>query len=117
MCGIRSSTSSLSATASGAGLVTSRTTALRQPPLGAATRVGRLSVTLVPLLGPGVASVVVAVALPEPGLVLRHQRQARDPFGALPEVQVRHQQSDRTPVLGGQRPALVSPDPPRLLPT
>ena len=58
------------------------------------------SVAPVPLLPPRVAVVVVAVALPEAGLVLQRQRQAADPLRALPEVQVRDEQPRRAAVLG-----------------
>src|SRR6476659_7748975 len=50
------------------------------------------SVALVPLLLPGISPVVVAVALPEPLLVVVEQAQPGDPLGALPEVQVGDQQ-------------------------
>ena len=44
----------------------------------------------VALFVPGVAAHVVAVALPESRLVLRQEFKAADPFGALPEVEVRN---------------------------
>src|SRR3954471_1793410 len=72
------------------------------------------SVALVPLFLPRVAAVVVAVALPEPGLVVVEQTQPGDPLGALPEVQVRHQQPGRAAVLGGQRLPVGVPDHPGL---
>src|SRR5439155_1468790 len=72
------------------------------------------SVTLVALLEPRVAVVVVAVAFPEPRLVVILELQAGDPFRALPEVQVRHQQPGRAPVLDRQGVSLVVPDNPRL---
>src|SRR3954452_22269692 len=72
------------------------------------------SVALVPLFLPRVAAVVVAVALPEPGLVVVEQAQPGDPLGALPEVQVRDQQAGGSAVLDGQRLALVLPHHPRL---
>jgi hypothetical protein len=39
--------------------------------------------------------VVIAEAFPEAGLVLVQQPDPADPLGALPEVQVRHQQPRR----------------------
>src|ERR1700760_503049 len=75
---------------------------------------GVVSVPVEPLLEPGVAALVIAVHLPEPGLVVIEQRDLRDPFGRLPEVQVRDDHPHRTPVLAGQRPALVLPDDPGL---
>src|SRR5262245_13108563 len=71
------------------------------------------SVTLVPLLQPRIAAVVVAVALPEALLVVIEQPQPGPPLGALPEVQVWYQQTGRTAVLGRQRPAVDLPDDPR----
>ena len=63
---------------------------------------------------PGVAPVVVAVALPEALFVVVHQGDPGDPLRALPEVQVRHQQPHRAAVIGRQRPSLVGPDHPGL---
>src|SRR5689334_17241237 len=85
---------------------------------GTANRVGgvkveRVSVTGVPLLLPRVAPRVIAVLLPEPGFVVVEDPQPRDPLGALPEVQMRHQQPRRTAVLGGQRFAVELPGEPR----
>src|SRR4051812_47810311 len=77
---------------------------------------GPFSVTLVTLLTPGVTQVVVAVLLPEPRLVARHERQLADPLRALPEVEVRHQQPDRSAVLDRQRLAVELPHHPRLAP-
>ena len=58
---------------------TPTTVAVRQPPVGASATRRRstasvASVTLVPLLEPRVAAVVVAVLLPEAGLVVVEQR-------------------------------------------
>src|SRR3954451_1664088 len=74
----------------------------------------RSRVALVALLEPGISTVVVAVALPEPGLVLGQELEAGDPLGRLPEVQVRHQEPDRTTVLPSQRLAPEGPDHPGL---
>src|SRR5262249_40780766 len=67
------------------------------------------SVTLIALLEPRVATVVVAVALPEPLLVVVEQAQTADPLGALPEVQVRHQEPGRAAVLTSQRASVDIP--------
>ena len=61
------------------------------------------SVALVALLEPGVAPVVVAVLLPEPGLVVVQHPQPRHPLGALPEVEVGHEQAGGAAVLAWQR--------------
>src|SRR5690242_13124271 len=115
MCSIRSSTSRRSMTVRGFGRVTSTTVAVRQPPRGASgPAVPMSSVTLVPLLEPRVAAVVVAVLLPEARLVAAQQGQAGDPLGALPEVEVRHEQPHRPAVLDRQRTAVVLPDHPGL---
>src|SRR6476661_9643108 len=96
---MRSWTSSRSSTERWIGRRTPETVAVRQPPRGAsgtpAPRTSAGSVTLVPLLSPGVAEIVVPVLLPEPGLVAGHEGQLAHPLRALPEVQVRHQQPDR----------------------
>src|SRR4051794_2910764 len=75
---------------------------------------GPSSVTLVPLLLPRVAPVVIAVLLPEAGLVPLQEGDPADPLGALPEVQVRHQHPHRTAVLHRQRAPVELPDQPRL---
>ena len=92
--------------------LTSSTVALCQGPgAGAGATLGDVagiieavtgSVTLVPLLEPGVTPVVVAVDLPEARLVMVQQPQAGHPLGALPEVQVRHEQPGRAAVLDRQ---------------
>src|SRR5918993_1335920 len=115
MWSMRSRTSSRSSTERCRGRRTRETVAVRQPPRGASGRPApRPSVTMVPLLPPGVAEVVVAVLLPEPGLVARHQGELADPLRALPEVEVRDQQPDGTTVLDGQRLPVELPDHPRL---
>src|SRR3954469_10044553 len=104
---MRSWMSSRSSTERWIGRRTPVTVAVRQPPRGASAapgpRISAGSVTLVPLLTPGVAQVVVPVLLPEPGLVARHQGQLADPLRALPEVEVGHQQPDGATVLDRQR--------------
>src|SRR4051812_41022473 len=67
------------------------------------------SVTGVALLEPWIAAVVVAVLLPEPGLVVVEQGQLGDPLGGLPEVQVGDQQAGGTAVVDRQRPAVDLP--------
>src|SRR5262245_25033015 len=61
----------------------------------------------IPLLFPGIPPHVVPVALPEAGGVLGEKLQAAHPLGALPEVEVRHDQPQRSAVLRGQRLAAV----------
>src|SRR5690242_16796313 len=64
---------------------------LRQPPAPVA------------LFLPGVAPHVIAVLLPESRQVLIEQLEASHPFRALPEIEMRHEQSRRPAVLGRQR--------------
>ena len=59
-----------------------------------------VSVAPVALLAPGVAVHVVAVALPEAGGVLVEEPEAPHPLHRLPEIEVRHHQSQRPPVVG-----------------
>jgi hypothetical protein len=61
-----------------------------------------------PLLEPGVAVVVVAEALPEARLVLVPQLDPTDPLGALPQIQMGHQQPGRAAMLGLQVLAVVA---------
>src|SRR3954462_4465791 len=70
---------------------------------------GPRSIPPIALLFPWVAVVVVAVGLPEAGLVVVAQLEAADPLRALPEVQMRDQQPRRAAVLGLERlpPVLV----------
>src|SRR5690606_18425980 len=68
----------------------------------------------VPLLLPGVAVEVVAVLLPEPGLVELLHREPVDPLRALPEVQVRHEQPGGAAVLRIERLPVVLVGDPRL---
>src|SRR3954469_15958219 len=81
----------------------STTSAGRQPKLGAAACA---SVAPVALLTPGVPVVVVAEPLPEAHLVARHHLDAAHPLGALPEVEVGHEQARRAAVLGLERLAV-----------
>src|SRR3954470_14514809 len=68
----------------------------------------------VALLFPRVAAVVVAVGLPEAGLVVVEELDAAHPLGALPEVEMRHQQARRPAVLGLERLVAVAVCDPRL---
>ncbi len=61
------------------------------------------SVTLVALLQPRIAAIVIAVPFPEPGFVVVEKLKARHPLGALPEVEVRDEQPCRTSVVGWER--------------
>src|SRR5262249_33074323 len=59
------------------------------------------------LLFPRVGFVVVAVPLPEAGLVVRNDLERADPFRALPEVTPRHDEPERPPVLGRELLAVM----------
>src|SRR5215470_12354143 len=72
------------------------------------------SVSRVALFLPWVSVVVVAVCLPEAGLVGRPEPQAPYPLGALPEVVLRDEHPRGAAVLGRQRPAVVGEDHPGL---
>src|ERR1035441_845961 len=61
----------------------------------------------VALLAPGIAVHVVAVLLPEAGAVAIHDFDARQPFGAFPCIEPRHDQTRRTAMLGRNRLAIV----------
>src|ERR671917_1124633 len=74
----------------------STTSPMRQASLG---RLISTSVPPVALLAPGVAVVVVTQRLPEAGYVVGSELQPPHPLGALPEIQVRHQQTRRSSVL------------------
>src|SRR4051812_40216233 len=93
----------MSVTAVGVSSTRSTTSAVRQP--SPRTAVGA-SVAPEALLTPGVSVVVVAEGLPEAHLVALHDREAPYPLGALPEVEVRHEQPRRTAVLGLERAAV-----------
>src|SRR6266550_5670687 len=72
------------------------------------------SVARVALFLPWVTVVVVAVCLPEAGLVARLEPEAPYPLGALPEVVVRDEHARGAAVLGRERLAFVGEDDPRL---
>src|SRR3954463_16149923 len=61
------------------------------------------SVAFVTLFEPRVAAVVIPANFPESRLVVVENTQARNPFCALPEVQVGNQQTRRTTVIAWQR--------------
>src|SRR5256885_1244154 len=63
----------------------------------------------IPLLFPGVRVVVVAAGLPVAGFVVLHEPDAGDPLGALPEVEVGDEASDRRAVLDRERLAVEPP--------
>src|SRR5262245_21156648 len=64
-------------------------------------------VTVVALLTPRVAVVVVAERLPESALIPVHEAELPDPLRALPEVEVRHEKTRRAAVLGRERRAII----------
>src|SRR5215470_5373560 len=72
------------------------------------------SVSLVALFLPWVSVIVVAVCLPEAGLVGRLEPEAPYPLGALPEVVVRDEHARGTTVLGFERLTSEGEDDPRL---
>jgi len=55
----------------------------------------------------GVAVEVVAVLLPETGLVVVHEFEAADPFDAFPGVEMRHDEAQWVAVIGGEGFAVV----------
>src|SRR5215217_4323446 len=95
------------------GLV-SITSPMRQSSLRRGVLISAILVPPVALLAPGVAVVVVAQGLPEAGFVFSDQPQSSHPLGALPEVEVRHEQAGRTAVLGLERLAAVGVSDPGL---
>src|SRR6266576_6405504 len=64
---------------------------------------------LVPLLLPVVGVVVVAVALPEAGLIRGEKFNPAQPLGALPEIARRDDEAQRPAVLGLERLAVRLP--------
>src|ERR1700730_6377315 len=64
----------------------------------------------VALFGPRVAAHVIAVLLPETGLVAVHELEPAHPLGALPEVQVGHEQTQRPTVFRADRLAIAHVD-------
>src|SRR6516225_9419493 len=70
------------------------------------------SVSLVALFLPWVSVVVVAVCLPEAGLVGRLEPEAAYPLGALPEVVLRDEQACGAAVRGLERLTVIAEDHP-----
>src|ERR1700752_3670137 len=70
--------------------------AARQPWRYATSLVG------VPLFQPWVTIDVIAEVFPKARLVVRHQRQAPHPFGALPEIKMRNEESRGAAVFGSK---------------
>jgi hypothetical protein len=68
----------------------------------------RLPPRRIALLVPWIAAHVVAIALPEAGAILRQELQAAHPLDALPEVQVRHDETQRIAVLRLKGPAIMA---------
>src|SRR5216683_763859 len=66
------------------------------------------SVAGVPLFPPRISVHVIAVGLPEAGLVLVEELEAAHPLGALPEIQMRDEQPRRAAVLGIERLAVIA---------
>src|SRR5262245_26411483 len=66
------------------------------------------SITVISLLSPRVAVIVIAQRLPEAALVLFHEAQASHPLGALPKIEMRHEQPGRTAMRRQNRQALIS---------
>src|SRR6266516_4359721 len=73
-----------------------------------------MSVAPVPLLQPRVSAQVVAVGLPEAGLVLVAELEPANPLRALPEVEVGDEQPRRAAVLRVEGLAVVAVGDPRL---
>src|SRR3990170_416534 len=69
-------------------------------------RSGCPSIAAVALFKPRVAAIVVAETFPEAWLVALEQAQAAHPLGALPEIQMGHDQPRRPAMLGRQRTAV-----------
>src|SRR2546430_1344912 len=84
----------------------------QRPPIERRSSAAR-SVARVALFLPWVSVVVVAVCLPEAGLVGRLETEAPYPLGALPEVVVRNEHAGGAPVLGREQLTFVGEDHPR----
>src|SRR5436305_11635700 len=72
------------------------------------------SIALVSLFLPRIAVVVIAVPLPEAGLVVVEHLESRNPLRALPEVEMRYEQPRGAAVFDRQRFTFVIPHDPRL---
>src|SRR5262245_43695475 len=64
---------------------------------------GSTLVSRVSLLGPWIAAVVIAADFPTAGLVLSQAFDRLQPFRALPEIKMRHDEPHRAAVLDLQR--------------
>src|SRR5215203_783931 len=106
LCPSHSETSSTRLLVLGVSGTTPTTSARRQRVL--------YSCTDTPLVAPGVAVVVVAQGLPEAEDVVGGELQSPHPLGALPEVQVRHEQASRAAVYRLQGLPVVGVGHPRL---
>src|SRR3954471_13210786 len=65
------------------------------------------SVIRVALLTPGVAINVVSAQLPEAGLIVLSELKPVHPLCRLPEIEMRHKQARRPPVIARQRLAFI----------
>src|SRR5262245_53656180 len=66
------------------------------------------SITVISLLSPRVAVIVIAQRLPEAALILFHEAQASHPLGAFPKIEMRDEQPGRTTMRRQDRQALIS---------
>src|SRR4051812_1513614 len=99
---VQSGTSSTSVTTRAVSAITSRTSAvIHCRRFGRAA--GSASIAGIALLKPRIAIDVITELFPEAGPVIAGEFQAAHPFGALPEIQMRHQQPSRTAMFGGER--------------
>src|SRR5260221_2575341 len=78
----------------------------RARPSATTVAMPRRAVLAIALLRPGIAVVMIAALLPEPGAVGGQELDAPDPFGALPEIKPRHDRPKRAGMLARQRMAL-----------
>src|SRR5689334_4401739 len=67
-----------------------------------------VSITVVSLLFPRIAVIVIAQRLPETAFIPFHEAQSPQPFGAFPEVEMRHEQPGRAAMHRQKRQALVA---------
>src|SRR6266480_1021997 len=93
------------------------TVATRHSSLGAAgAAIGWLTsgIPLVALLSPRIAAVMIAELLPKTGLVTVQQLKPAHPLRALPEIEVRHEETRRPTMLRRKRCPIVTEHHPRL---
>src|SRR5258708_23331141 len=67
-----------------------------------------VSITVISLLFPRIAVIVIAQRLPETTFILFHEAQSPHPFGAFPKVKMRHEQPGWTTMRRQNRQALIS---------